>query len=798
MIFLISAVAVVVLIFIIVLARQYGKKTGVEQQKSGTGTALGEPDTRSTDKQAETLKETRGSTSHKPEEIKKQLESGVAPADQPPPAGFSASKVITDMLKDPVLYGTIGGELVLSKIKDKVAKKITEQSGKLSKNVVNKAAREGGERAIQKMGMKIISEGGERAAIKAATAGAKAGAKAGTSLATKAATAASTGPGAPFVLAAEMAFGIFTNAMDGLNLGGFNNLSTMSMLNEMRDSTNQYFTKELGSKIPLVYGPMDTLSQDVFTELLTKEILELISKDPNKPKGEIPDSYLNAKNDEAIKKICLNKGGVVYTHPNTKETMCSFTKDKCVAPWPLQSGDTYYEFKDNVCQIRPSIMKEKCQGMGLGVTYNTDTGSCNLTKEYCGRYAGSASLKNGDCNINKGQDIAESIFGKTLTRSIVNIFDFQNNYEKCPSGTNEPDEIMWMAGGSGLLASRYLCSGSKCKDDEEMMMELQAVGKKTAGMCYPKCKPGYVSYWGKNRASSEVAGMCYKECPAGTDPTAAVCTRLHENKSDAGRTADCPSNMTRTSAGLCQPKCTDPGFSKSFGGLCYHDSVDTNLLVKGPSYGSCPDGFRTEPATCFKDAKCRTDPCGKRAPLIKTCLSTTSCSGPESRSRPKSCPTGYTERAGMCYAESRPIQVAKSTIEVGQCRADEDKVNGMCYPKCSKYGGSFTRLTGTGTCQMTSLSITRDSYTRPPRVAYTVFPKKRTTPFPSTSESDFKNSTIGKYIQAGINSARDGDPKGFGKAMAGMAMVANPAVLSLGMQDLADMGYQEGTKAAGI
>jgi hypothetical protein len=152
----------------------------------------------------------------------------------------------------------------------------------------------------------------------------------------------------------------------------------------------------------------------------------------------------------------------------------------------------------------------------------------------------------------------------------------------------------------------------------------------------------------------------------------------------------------------------------------------------------------------------------------------------------------------MCYAESRPIQVAKSTIEVGQCRADEDKVNGMCYPKCSKYGGSFTRLTGTGTCQMTSLTENRDSYTRTPRVAYTVFPKKRTTPFPSTSESDFKNSTIGKYIQAGINSARDGDPKGFGKAMAGMAMVANPAVLSLGMQDLADMGYQEGTKAAGI
>ena len=777
----------ILITIIIVLARQSGKKAAAR-------------DTRPTSQKASSLLSTRGSEKETPKELEKQLETGQAPEDVKPSPGFSASQVIKDTLSDPVVYGAVAGGIALDVVNSKIAKAIDKRALNLSKNALNQAISTGGERAVQRLGMKIATGTGERAAIKAATAGTKAAAQAGSQLATKAATAASTGPGAPIVMAAEIAFGMFTNGMDALNLGGFNNLSTNAMNNDMRDTIDDYFKKELGNKIPLVYGPLDKLTTEEYTKLISETTVDLIKNDKNKP-SDLPDSYVERKVDEATQKLCKDKGGQVFLHPNSKENACSFKKSDCVAPWPQQAGDTYYEFKDNVCQVRPSVMKSHCEGLGEGVTYNIDTGSCYLTPQYCQRYG--SILSRGDCNINKGQQIAEAIFGKTLTRSIVNIFDFKNNYEKCPPGTNEPNELNALnvipglglaATGAIALGAQYMCSGARCKEDEEMMMQTLGDDKKLGGFCYPKCKPGYSSNWRPNDRTSAVAGMCYADCPPGTDPTAAACTRLHQNRTDTGRTADCPSGWSKTSEGMCQPNCTDPGFTKSWGGLCYHDSVDTNLLVKGTTPGNCPDGYETAGAGLCSKYR---ENCTAGLVNCKYTKSRCYCTKivQESIIRPNSCPNGYEERAGMCYAMSRPIKPAKSTIEVGTCRSDEDKVNGQCYPKCDKYGGSFTRLPGTGTCQMTSLTIPRDSYTRTPRPAYSVFPKKRNTKFPSTSESDFKNSTLGKYIQAGINSIRDGDPKGFGKALGGMALVGNPAVLGLGMQDLADIGYQEALNA---
>jgi hypothetical protein len=115
----------------------------------------------------------------------------------------------------------------------------------------------------------------------------------------------------------------------------------------------------------------------------------------------------------------------------------------------------------------------------------------------------------------------------------------------------------------------------------------------------------------------------------------------------------------------------------------------------------------------------------------------------------------------------------------------------MCYESCSAIGPEWKRTT-TGLCQLGNISRPRKSQNRGPgRPAYSVFPKERKAPFPSTSESDFKNSSVGKHWQKGINSLRDGNIEGLFDAAAGSAMTANPATLALGISDEMDMLYDE-------
>ena len=69
-------------------------------------------------------------------------------------------------------------------------------------------------------------------------------------------------------------------------------------------------------------------------------------------------------------------------------------------------------------------------------------------------------------------------------------------------------------------------------------------------------------------------------------------------------------------------------------------------------------------------------------------------------------------------------------------------------------------------------------------------------PFPSTSESDFKNSALGSQIQLGLNSAAKGDMKGLGLAIAGAGIVGSPGVQSMGLGVAAgDMVKDQETKA---
>jgi hypothetical protein len=765
-----------------------------------------------------------------------------APAD--PTTGAAAEpfslKSIGDTLlgiaKNPMTYETIGAQMAWEALLHnqeilKKLKTLTQKSTqKLGQNALKEATLKDTRRVLAGLGVKIGENASEKAVTRgikpAVTSAEKAAIKAATRVGAQAITAAETGPAAPFVEIAEMAFNVFTGAMDGLNLGGFQNMSNMTLINGMKKESDAAFVSAFsGQEFPVIMGPKYTLDPDVYqsnlvtrvTAIYTAKIADIQSGWANGTRPKLPagssqtdyENYFNANIDmdacfnQAEKDYCGDLGGVYQKHPTTSNMHCSFTKEKCVSPWPMQGDATYYEWnsKDNACEVSPSMMRSYCEGLGLGVTYNQETGSCNLSDSYCRRYGADQGVRNGDCSFSKGQQIAEMIFGTAFTRSIVNVFD-PHNYAGCPPGSQPAKNLTAGLGGLGAaipgnynILTTMLCESDSCPGGQEKMLSSDGIGGQTGGFCYDACKPkngtNYTSHWGTD-GTSEVAGMCYAECPNGWVGTAGVCTLNPQTKTSIGTPSTCPPGTQDTGASTCQNACISP--NKMYGGLCYLPQVNTSQLVQVPSY-SCPNGGTNTGLLCTTPLECTTNWCPSKirqgcclGPFWYICsVASTSCSGGGTTSATASCNPGYKLNAGMCYAVSTPLDI-KSKIEVGVCPEDQYRNSGLCYPKCPP----GWEKTAAGTCQLNIQSKIRDSYSREPTgIAYKVFPRPRNTPFPSTSQDDFKNSAIGSHIQQGINAARNGDLEGLGKAVAGTMIVANPAVLALQLTPLADLATEK-------
>jgi hypothetical protein len=251
------------------------------------------------------------------------------------------------------LIGGTAIALLASKIADRIDLRLAESSkSRLDKSGSNR------DKMPQRMGAKAVPDPAAKNAVKGAKAAGK-GIKAGLMAA---------GPVGADVTFAEMTIGL----MDGFNLGGFNNLSNMKILNDMRDGIQETFVKEYANDIPLVYGPLDKNSPDDFKKKLSAEVNSLIAKDAARPdKYWENDAYVDKKVDEAMTSWCTRENGVVVKHPKSNRVRCSYKQSDCKAPWPMKTGDTYYEYKQGVCQVQPSVMRSYCENMGQGVKYNT-------------------------------------------------------------------------------------------------------------------------------------------------------------------------------------------------------------------------------------------------------------------------------------------------------------------------------------------------------------------------------------------------------------------------------------------
>jgi hypothetical protein len=722
------------------------------------------------------------------------------------------------ILKDPTTYITLAVGVTTSLIFHKMwnsMKRAIEKSV-LEYRLINsgerafeKLAAKDGERLLERVGSKLVKRSAERLATRAAV-------RATTQAAAR--QALSVIPGAAQV---EAAFYMFTGYMDAFNLGGFQDMAEQSLIKEVRDSNEQIFQEALdneGIQAPVIKGPdIGEITDETLTALLEEELAALLpdiiarlnEKDP--PPTD-PEEWISSQIDEDdlyVRILCKFNNGIVVSHPVTGKKFCSLSKEKCVPEWPLAPGDTYYEWdKDKeFCKVTSSGLRTYCENLGMDVSYNQEEKTCNLTDKYCRRYGVADGVTDNDCKINKSQNIAETLLGTAFVRGVVNVFDF-DNYDACPPGSHEPKELtalaavpfygLWAGPATGL-ASKYLCATNSCEDGEERMGE---VGE-TGGMCYPTCDPGYSSQWNGDDRSSALMGACFKDCPAGYRGDVGACWRDLDVKIDTGVQAACPAGSSEPSLGFCDTPCrsrTD-GKTLEVAGFCYHPSVERlaggGVALSTGARRTCPEGkdWGDNGSLCMKCA--RGDEYEEGVCWdADTDFITWYVGGLH---RPTyTCPDDYDWDGGvLCNLKiGAGSPKIRPKTDIGQCGPDREKAPGttMCYKKCSSYGSEYYR-TANGACEKGIIYEPRDGYTRDVKgSAYHVFPKKRNTPFPETTEENFKNSTLGKHYQAAINAARNGDPAGFIKAAAYAGIVGHPAVVGLGASDLADIGLQKAEK----
>jgi hypothetical protein len=714
-----------------------------------------------------------------------------------------------------------GGKKVAAEVTDEALKKGLEKIGQdAAETAAKEAVKTAEKKAVKTAAEKAMVKGGEtlavKAAVKAGVMAAKMGAKAG------------MGP----VGWALMAFDVLSMAIDIACCGGYCEVADTKTWEKERDEYKKQIQMMIDDsntidgqpdpdpvRWPIITGPFDKLE----SAALQQRVIE-------KAKAAMADtnnSFVKAAMDKlkkAIeeKKVTDQAGIDAFLDENldtdgiileSTKSVCSDLKGKTVlengqfvgCSWPDQAScessfkwgkDTFNKETDiysswnkdkQECNKDPlgQLMNTRCDGQGF--PYDKDKKICQLTKEYC--------LQKGlkwdgtNCKLDKGQEMAEMMFGTTVVRGLNAIYS-ADQYEPCPAGARPAGEIAALgavAGGPllGTYLGQTMCASDKCADGQDRVSGLcyeqckpgyddksdGITGAKVQGMCY-KCPDGYSKStagmchregcdpgeekgggfcypkcpdkFGPEYSDSNGATLCLKRCPPGTRTEPLTCMRDAETKTSASAQKTCPPGWTQSVAGpggMCRQNCGDG--KKEYGGVCYDNNVNTLLLVKGPDKRGCDSGQRDDGTSCWEDHKktgCRGHRCW--IDVYSGC----GCIRKNLFDR-QYCPAGYDLRAGMCYAQSSVPQ-SKPLTEVGRCDdpSKPEASGGMCYQKCSDFGGSFKR-SAVGLCQMDAMSTSRDpkdrgagvpylkdkpadQYARQPLgISYKVFPKKRKIPF---------------------------------------------------------------------
>ena len=158
----------------------------------------------------------------------------------------------------------------------------------------------------------------------------------------------------------------------------------------------------------------------------------------------------------------------------------------------------------------------------LGTRFDFDSGVCQFSKEYCRRYG--LEFKNNDCKPKPGQNVAEMIFGKTVTRATIREWD--SRIDDLTSGDAGKAVGAWLKMGfdpTGLGTTAI---------KEAMKSYAKKSKPATKGSCPPGMRDDDVNCWldpykiptgtlpNTCRASepTDIGGRCYEACPKGKEP----------------------------------------------------------------------------------------------------------------------------------------------------------------------------------------------------------------------------------------------------------------------------------------
>jgi hypothetical protein len=515
---------------------------------------------------------------------------------------------------------------------------------------------------------------------------------------------------------AGMAFDAFQSLLNMGDPGGYQNVTFLDQYIKIRDKTNETWNNELKKNnipTPVVMSPLskmapgtanDPVSEDakpktirelgkyILKEYIINYVHQILDKiDLTKYSSAEQFAIIGEQVKKASaffdttdgkkyfeERMCNLADGIMVEGSCTYKdrTACDSSYDWNEIKNNKETKDNYVEYIKGKCILVNPTLRQSCEDNKLGYDYEKQL--CQITDEYCKVHGiGIVDTPNGkDCKLAMGQGIAEKIFGTTIVRGLVQVFD-PSQYKPCKSdekdGDNLPGELKTAIYASialppplsipGIL---YATLGNKtCINTAGC----QAPRQNEAGLCYEKCKDGF---------KSDGATFCYKEYPDfqnnGMGHTVTSVTK--KVVTNTGRPLSyCDPNSKEKGGALCYPKCKD-GFSSDGATQCYKNvppnwpgkstiaHLQHNTIYDGPGkpLTSCNDNQEKGGALCY----------------------------------PK-CKDGFSsDGATQCYKNPPPHWPGTTTLThlqhkthysgpgkpLTHCNADQDKGGALCYPKC--------------------------------------------------------------------------------------------------------------------
>jgi hypothetical protein len=353
---------------------------------------------------------------------------------------------------------------------------------------------------------------------------------------------------------------------------------------------------------------------------------------------------------DAVNLWCVEEGGKIL--PNG---LCTYkTRESCDKHYTMEDDapvNTYTQWDQAAqkCNAGNYTNKKLCDENKL--IYNSNTGLCEITEQYCLTKGADWNAAKKDCIIPAGQNILELIFGTALVRLFKQGLD-PAQYEPCPPGL---EDVGYGCARTSVQPSpcsnygdRWYNEGVRCANLTKYIAADCPPGYwNTGATCEPQSfgrgsgvAPNVVSEWGcpasapYKRGADSKAGWCDNGSPwvwklKTTSRYEYIKSGVPYSKSPgvSDYVKNAPNTGWEQNGSLYYPKC--PAGTSAVGCCVCRTNGSTSF---GYEKMTCPTGFHRVLGSCYQNAN-------------KTEQVTT---------KNYSCAPGYSPYLGMCRSSCPP------------------------------------------------------------------------------------------------------------------------------------------------